>query len=162
MWLVFRDAFSLLTSWWSKDRIRIPRAQGKLFRVLVGDRLIIRDSLLVVRARRNDVLDGAPQIMLTLSATVSVSEAEVDAESSDGDLWYLTYTNRCTKSLSDLANWHLADWDLANLQTEIGYSERIVVRHGAETFDLFPDEVNVLRAADNSVRSNSVCNHSVR
>ena len=141
MWLVFRDAFCLLTSWWTKDRIRIPRAQGKLFRVLVGDRLIIRDSLLIVRARRNRVLDGVPQIMLTLSAMESGREGKLQAESAEEVLWYLTYMGLSAAQFGDVAR----------ARIENCACERIVVNCGSETFDLFPDEVSVLQASCSAV-----------
>ncbi len=41
----------LLQIWWTKDRIRVARSEGLLFRIRVGDRLLIDNKIFIVTHR---------------------------------------------------------------------------------------------------------------
>jgi len=134
MWLAFRALAQLMITWWNKDRIRVPRAQGKLLRVFAGDRLIIRNTLLTVHARRESIRGEATQVTLTLSEVGSTCE----------ELWYLTYTNRSRELRYSL---EAAETSVATVATQDQCitGERIVVKCCGESLELLPEEVCVLQ-----------------
>lgn len=51
MLAILRALTQLLKIWWTKDRIRVARSEGKLFRICVGDRLLLVEKLFVVTTR---------------------------------------------------------------------------------------------------------------
>ncbi len=115
----------LLISWWSKDRIRVARDEGKLFRIVAGDRLIVRERLMMVLECRQVVRDGDAQIRFSL----------LEVGSSDDELWYLTYTIRCTEQKQCEEETH----------TSGSRKEELTLKTGAQTMELCPDEVCVLK-----------------
>lgn len=82
MFTVIRALTQVLRIWWTKDRIRVARTEGKLFRISENDRLVIDDKLFVVLARCDSDSECPPQVVFTLA----------EDESDSNDIWYLAYT----------------------------------------------------------------------
>ena len=79
---ILRALMQVLHIWWTKDRIRVARSEGKLFRVCAGDRLLIDDRLFHVVARHDSES--------TEMARVRYELAEELGESSES--WSLDFT----------------------------------------------------------------------
>ncbi len=56
----------LLQIWWTKDRIRVARSEGKLFRIRVGDRLLIEDKIFHVLTRQESQSSAIVTVVYTL------------------------------------------------------------------------------------------------
>ena len=82
MFGMFRALTQLLQIWWAKDRIRVARSEGKLFRIRVGERLLIDDKIFHVISRREIETSVNAQVIYMLV------EEQVDSE----DAWSLTCT----------------------------------------------------------------------
>lgn len=75
----------LIRIWWTKDRIRVARSEGKLLRIQVGDRLLIEDKVLKVVARHDsDSAEGA-HVVYSL----------VEEQGETDDAWVLSFTAQC-------------------------------------------------------------------
>ncbi len=125
MGLNLRAWTQLFMVWWTKDRIRVPRAEGKLFRVTQGDRLIIEERLLRVVSKSERDCDGVNHLVLTLE----------EEHSSSGELWYLSYSNHRGS----------ANASSTTMDKRQSTREQIMLRHQETFCDLLPEQINVLR-----------------
>jgi hypothetical protein len=64
---VIRALTQLLHVWWTKDRIRVACGEGKLFRIRVGNRLLIEDKIFQVIARNECESTEEPHIVYKLA-----------------------------------------------------------------------------------------------
>lgn len=64
---ILRALTQVLHIWWTKDRIRVARSEGKLFRIDVGDRLLIEDRIFRVLARHDDSNEQVAQVVYSLA-----------------------------------------------------------------------------------------------
>ena len=117
---ILRAGMQLIASWWNQDRIRIPRAEGQLLRVIEGDRLIIDDTLLQVECRTEVTDRDSPELTIALR--------ELDSPSCE--LWYLTYT---------------IDGGGLPYGNASHRSDCVMLRRGNELTELLPNQICVLR-----------------
>ncbi len=140
MRLAFRALTQWLITWWTKDRIRVPRGEGKLLRVFAGDRLIIRDTLLTVRDRCESHRSGVTEVTLTLT----------EFESTGGELWYLNYSKRsgglrCSLAVAEkLEALRSSDASMPTLE-RCFIGEKIVLKQGSDSRELLPEDVSILQ-----------------
>lgn len=99
---ILRALTQVLHIWWTKDRIRVARNEGKLFRIGVGDRLLIEDKIFCVVARHDSSSTEVAQVVYSLaellaaSTTESLAEKQSDNQSDDQSeqnyAWSLRFT----------------------------------------------------------------------
>ena len=119
MFKILRAWMQLIASWWNQDRIRIPRAEGQLLRVIEGDRMIIDNTLLQVVGRTEVTESDAPELTIALR--------ELDSPSCE--LWYLSYT---------------IDGGGLRYESESHRSDSVLLRRGNELTELLPNQISVL------------------
>ncbi len=78
---MFGALTQLIKAWWTQDRIRVARGEGKLLRLAEGDRAIIDDRLFEITNRRES----------HSSVAIVVYELR-EVQSDSPDEWQLTYT----------------------------------------------------------------------
>ncbi|MDX1926522.1 MAG: hypothetical protein SFV81_08390 [Pirellulaceae bacterium] len=88
---ILRALTQVLHIWWTKDRIRVARNEGKLFRIDVGDRLLIEDKIFRVVARHDDSNEEFAQVFYSLAELLAESTTESLAEEQNC-AWSLRFT----------------------------------------------------------------------
>jgi hypothetical protein len=91
---ILRALTQVLHIWWTKDRIRVARNEGKLFRIGVGDRLLIEDKVFCVVARHDSSNAEVAQVVYSLvePRTESLAEEHSEEHSDQNQAWSLRFT----------------------------------------------------------------------
>jgi hypothetical protein len=89
------DISRAIRGWWSSDRIRISPAEGRMFRIAIGDILTVDDTHFEVLSRTSLSAGGGPAMELTCRSesgcgtcrvTITLCEGTERITWNDGDL----------------------------------------------------------------------------
>ena len=83
-----RTLTQVLQVWWTKDRIRVARSEGKLWRISVGDRLLVDNQLFQVLSRSESDSLAVPEVIYTLAKD----------DGGSAELWHLSSAKRTERA----------------------------------------------------------------